>query len=216
MNIDSQQAIEKFQELSQSKSFLGQEFLTWLWYTVEAKRGEFTLAGLPSRDKQVEIWIDNKITLESSQSMANKHLLRGGQPGSSPEATTALRCGKYVTEIAIGLAHDELECSFVLNSKDLNPKALGFPNIKPSPEHETIDLITSRIRAIETVTDVLDQLFLQFIDARTDQDWETKGLDDIRGWIDHRNHEDRKYHLFFKSKTVVRKKRLRYFYSLTT
>ena len=48
--------------LIHNKKFFGREFLTWLWFQSDSKSGMIAL----DESQKVEIWVDNKIILESA------------------------------------------------------------------------------------------------------------------------------------------------------
>ena len=94
--------IETLAKLPESKTFLGSEFLTWLWYLSESSEIPLTLE-LPSMSESVSvhIWIDDKVILESPLSQVHTNALKGGTPSQSPEARIALQTGKSVKQAKV-------------------------------------------------------------------------------------------------------------------
>lgn len=190
MQPQSKQNVTDPNDLTASKAFLGREFLTWLWFSIEETGGEMQLQVAGNKDENLEIWIDNKITLESATSHVHSQTLKGGQPSASLEATAALINGKMVTEMSLGINYRELEASFRLSCKDLCPKAIGFNYKRPGSDQVTGDEINEKIEALQTVLDIVDDLFGQFISARTDDSWDKKDLDRMRDWVESRSQEN--------------------------
>ena len=86
--------------------FLGNEFLTWLWYVIE---NEISINELTKiKDKQIVLKIGNSIVLENSlgDDAKEKISIKGDDAGLE-EGTMALKKGGVVTEInlKIGRAH---------------------------------------------------------------------------------------------------------------
>ncbi|MBQ46594.1 MAG: hypothetical protein CMP10_03750 [Zetaproteobacteria bacterium] len=176
---------ENLLSLSRAKTFLGREFLTWLWYQSESGDNLNKIESPVSGETYIcDLWIDDKVTLESSQSTVHSHALRGGNPSQSIEAAAALQSGKTVKSIKIGVNIEGFgEYLTTLNSSDLAPRSLTVPEPE---EHEEIDansLLSFRINKINAFLDVLDGLFSQFLSKRVNLDWRNDQKL-IKGWID--------------------------------
>ena len=77
--------------------FLGNEFLTWIWYLVETDQDITALSG--SKDP-VTFEIGNSISLENNLGDKSKEkiTIKGDQAGLE-EGTTALKKGAWVTDM---------------------------------------------------------------------------------------------------------------------
>ena len=184
-----QDHFEELTALTKAKTFLGREFLTWLWYFIEDEDGKFFLKHDDSASPlEVNLWIDDRLVLENQQARAHESVMKGGDPSQSVEASWALRQGKTVKELKLGLQADGFgEFTAVLNATDLNPRSLKLPNLD-GPEH-VVDPdeppVMTRLRYTETFLMILDGLFLKFVSSRTDDDFDKKDLTAIRNWVKH-------------------------------
>lgn len=184
--------LERLHTTSQTKAFLGGEFLIWIWYQSETQKKD-RIVDINSVGKiHYNFWIDDRIILESTGSETHSNTLKGGVPSQSVEATAALKSGKSVKEIKLGITVREAgDFSTVLNSQDLTPKSIKLPDIKKESQVEDEDmesaLLSHRLIQTEMIVSILDQLFSEFLRIRMDKSWETKDSHTIREWIKNRH-----------------------------
>lgn len=184
--------VENLLTTSKAKSFLGREFLTWLWYLTEKSDGQLQV---PCANRKapytIDLWIDDRLVLESQHSQTHVQTLKGGEPSRSIEATSALLTGKSVKEMRVGFQIDALgDFTFTLNGVDLSPRSilLPEPNSELSQE-EGFSLLSFRLKANEILVDILDGLFFMFLEERVDDDWLNQGMSNIKSWIQNRTPE---------------------------
>ena len=75
--------------------FLGEEFLTWLWFCIETRGGDFDLPG----DRAVGVSFDDFLAFAPRDDDETEHTLKKGTPSRSAEASTALRSGHRLLEL---------------------------------------------------------------------------------------------------------------------
>jgi hypothetical protein len=183
--------------ISKAKTFLGREFLTWLWFTAETRKDPKELThprtGMPL---SFDLWIDDRMVLEAVARVAalsHQSVMKGGDPSHSREAAAALAAGKIVRELKVGFNVKGIgEFSAVLGSEDLSPRALKLPTSKgDGGQGESGALpLSVRIQHMEIFLSALDLLFAQFLKARTSDQWEEESLQDIREWIKIRQQDE--------------------------
>ena len=186
------EAMEKLSLMAQNKSFLGREFLTWLWFLAESD--EAISLELAEGEVSLEVWVDDKVVMESSNTKAHVNTLRGGDPSQSFEANAGLQTGKFVKEMKVGLRIDEdQEYKVLLNSQDLSPRSLVVPNepqFQEGDEDDSYDVLAFRLEKTSEFTQLFDSLFRKFLDERIDESWENESLSEIRSWIKNRPHTE--------------------------
>ena len=192
MTQSIKETLNDISSLSDSKSFLGKEFLTWLWYFIDEEGGSFTFSNRDGKPIEADIWVDDKIAFESTGSDSAKHSLNGGNPSSSLEATAALLTGKIVSDLKLGLKVNEDEFSFGLSWKDLSPKSVGLPKILNSSDPATAAVC--RLDKLDLLFSALDGIFTQFVDMRINDSWEDESLENLRSWISQRKFENLQVH----------------------
>ena len=81
--------------------FLGNEFLTWIWYLIETGENISDLLGVK---EDISLEIGNSIVLENRLGDKSKEriTIKGDQAGLE-EGSTALQKGAVVTQINLGL-----------------------------------------------------------------------------------------------------------------
>ncbi|MCB9228805.1 MAG: hypothetical protein H6618_04260 [Deltaproteobacteria bacterium] len=190
--IDQKKFCEKLGSLSLAKSFLGREYLTWLWWLAETRGHALEISSSESEQTWlVDLWIDDRILLQSWDLRGHENLLRGGDPSHSPEAAASLCDGKVVREIRLGLrvaAVGDYSCT--LKSTTLSPSGLRLPCDHPgAAEQEGMDesatdaIISARLQYCDIFLEITDALFAWFMKERSADDWEERGLSQIRSWI---------------------------------
>ncbi|MCF8075741.1 MAG: hypothetical protein K9K63_11960 [Desulfotignum sp.] len=164
-------------------SFLGNEFLTWLWFMVET--GQDITQAIESRDP-VSLDIGNSLVLENSlgDKAREKITIKGDQAGLE-EGTTALKKGAKVTEInLICKLGPEEEYHFTLKGDSFNITGLKTPAAAGDGSDDEIEgRIIEKALLLFRITQVIDTLFFTFLKQRTDDDWKHKGFDPMRTWI---------------------------------
>jgi len=175
--------------LSDSKGFMGREFLTWLWYLAETNTDRIILQD-PWEDRKLEVdlWVEDRLVLENATSATmQESVLKGGDPSQSEEAAAALRTGKTVKEIKIGLNILGVgEFTANLNCADLAPRSLKLPEPENNQENSAdIDetKTTQRMIFTDTFLSALDSLFAMYMKDRVDDDWKKNGHSKISEWI---------------------------------
>lgn len=186
-SIVSQDRIQDIDKLISTKSFLGREFLTWLWHLSDTKGAATLNLGKGRGRKTVELWIDDRIVLNPEHNAGHESLMRGGNPSKSLEAAIALNSGKSVTELKLGMRVPGCgDFTVSLRYDQLSPRSLRLP---PPPEEEgdrsenANNVLLTRLQQTKLFLTALDELFLMFIRERTDKDWRTNGLRNIADWI---------------------------------
>ena len=163
--------------------FLGNDFLTWIWYLIEKDHNLSTL--LNSQDT-VTLAIGNSIVLENTLGDKSKEKIsiKGDQAGLE-EGTTALKKGAFVTQINLVCTINDDEYKFTIKGESLNLTGLKTPKTDLSKTEDEIEgLVLEKSFFCFKIFEVIDTLFLKYIDQRTSDDWTRKGLQDIKNWIE--------------------------------
>jgi hypothetical protein len=177
--------VDQLTTVSKSKAFLGREFLTWLWYVSETSKDLQVATTSTDSEVEFQIWVDDRIVLESGNTNAHQSVMKGGDPSQSGEASVALQSGKMVRELKLGIHLKELgDFTANLHCDDLSPRSLKLPSPGSADEGkvDAIPVIT-RIRHTQLFVDILDHLFKRFLDLRTQKEWDSMHVMRIRDWV---------------------------------
>ena len=162
--------------------FLGNEFLTWIWYLVETDQD---ITALSDSNNPVTFEIGNSISLENNLGDKSKEkiTIKGDQAGLE-EGTTALKKGAWVTDMNLICKIGEEEYKFSIKGESFNVTGLKTPTIDTSASEDEIEgMIIEKTFLITKVINVIDTLFLKFIEKRISEAWKTSDLKAIRDWI---------------------------------
>ena len=157
-----------------ARAFLGEEFLTWLWFRSERDEGSFELDGEP-----LGLYLDDQLALVSDQALSHQDTFKGGAPAASPEAHMAARLGKKVASARMLLKRDVREWSFTLKGRGLDLSSVKLPAIL-RPEEDA--RFTDRLVALDQLDETLTGLYSQFLGLRLGEAWQGE-LQEMRRWV---------------------------------
>jgi hypothetical protein len=163
--------------------FLGNEFLTWLWFMIET--GQDITGAVKSKDP-VTLEIGNSLVLENTlgENAKEKITIKGDQAGLE-EGTTALKKGARVTEMnLLCRLGEEEEYQFTIKGESFNITGLKTPAAAgDGSEDEMEGRVVEKALLVSRITQVIDTLFFTFLHQRIQDDWKSKGFDQMRAWI---------------------------------
>jgi hypothetical protein len=108
----------------ETHGFLGQEFVTWLWFRWETDGGEFQLPG----GRVVGVAIDDLLTFAAPSDDDTEQTLRHGLPTRTAEARTALRQGRRLRRARVILAEGQRQWTVTLDGASLNLSGTRLPD----------------------------------------------------------------------------------------
>lgn len=164
-------------DLINRTSFLGPEFLTWLWYRSEKQQGVFDAGG---EIGPFELWFDDKLTIGSPAVNAQENLFKGGHPATSVEARIALRLGKQPSDAKLRIVRASQEWSFSLKADRLEPAGVKIPAVLSREDEEVLN---ERMVLIEQLDTMLKSLLAQFLVLRVSPEWEATELPAMQRWV---------------------------------
>lgn len=166
-------------DLINSRRFLGSEFLLWLWFKSEC----FEALLRTDAHGTLEVWIDDKLTLEAYLAETERNDFQGGAPSYSPESKLALRQGKRPSKAKLGVVKEGREWSFTLKAESMDTSGLKIPALLSREEEEQF---YERMFLLEELEDILNTLYKEFITIRLhEQAWDQVMLPAIVHWIYH-------------------------------
>ncbi len=159
--------------------FLGQEFLTWVWFRSDQGDGSLELEGLG----QVEIWLENQVTLESEEEDRIERVSCSGQNPGLREARFALAQGKKVTKARFRMSLGEDEWSFGWEAGRLSFQSMRLPAGPAELKEDPDGVFFERLKLLERALEVLDALFSMFLSLRVSPAWEKEEFPALAEWI---------------------------------
>lgn len=177
INIDVATAYNKF-------SFLGNDFLLWLWYL--SSKIPHMIKDVAGAGRPVEVTFGNSIKVEVKGSMFPEKLTIQGMDAGFEEAFIALDKGGSIVEanLVLGIENEGCEFRFTLKGEDLSVRSLksSCPVDRGAQEDQEGAFIEKQYINSLLFT-CLDRLYADFIKRRLSENWSGTYLTGIRKWV---------------------------------
>jgi hypothetical protein len=104
-------------------AFLGEEFLTWLWFRLDTQGGDFDVG----EGRNVAVAIDDFLAFAPRDDDETEQTLRKGLPTHSQEARTALRNGHRLRKAKLIVAEGALQFGATLDGTSMCLSGIKLP-----------------------------------------------------------------------------------------
>ncbi len=160
--------------------FLGNEFLTWLWYTLENRSEQ--LVKIDADLSTLEI--GNRMVLENRRSEGLETITIKGDDAGLEEGLLALKKGALVTEMNLIYRSGDNTWQFNLKGESLNISSFKTPETAVTQTKEdTEGAVLEKIFLYEKVILFIEGAFRYFVRLRISDDWEKKMISQMKQWI---------------------------------
>jgi hypothetical protein len=157
-----------------SRDFLGNEFLLWLWYTLDTE-SELTL----SDGSEIAVMMVRTLTLECPRAQTGKETITSDGPTRLPEARGAIQSGKLPRKVGLTLVRHDQQYELTIQAETLAVYGVRLPT--PEGKDERVRL-EERITLLRGLLETLDLLYDAFGRVRFSDDW-SKELLKIQKWL---------------------------------
>lgn len=144
-----------------SWGFLGEEFLTWLWFRIDTRGGDFELPG----NRHVAVVIDDFLAFAPREQDQTEQTLRKGLPTHSAEAAAALRNGCRLRKAKLLLAHGQAQWSLVVDGQTMNLLSVRLPE-QSDEVNDAREASVERAMHFVAVHELVAGLYRSFLDER--------------------------------------------------
>ena len=159
--------------------FLGNEFLTWLWFMIETDQSSFRLHD----PDLVSLTVGNRMVLENTGNNAKETVTIKGDNASLEEGLVALTKGAVVTEIHLCYKTGAQNWKFSLKGESLNISNLKLPETGPVETPDDLEgVVLEKVYLIEKVIGLVNNLFSHFIHLRLSNAWQNQTIPRINKW----------------------------------
>jgi hypothetical protein len=171
-------------DLMVEKRFLGQEFLTWLWWKSEERGGTISVKDIGD----IAISFEKHMLLESGEGESCEKLICSGLQTELREARTGLVVGKKLEQARIVLTLDSYEYSFTMSGSLMEFRNVKLPKTEESEKdasqsgEEVEGSILERAYLFEQLLRIIRALFAHFLEIRIGELWPEQVLA-IRRWV---------------------------------
>ena len=159
--------------------FLGEEFLTWLWFVIDQ---DPTL--LREADPELtSLEIGNRIVLEKRHKKALERITIKGENAGLEEAMLALQKGALVAELNLVYRSAEKKWQFTLKGESLNLSSMRTPKVAaPESFQEVESVVLEKIFLYDKILQFLEKLYKTFIKYRLSDRWQKHDVILIKKW----------------------------------
>lgn len=160
--------------------FLGDEFLTWLWYLIENDPKAFR-----SYDPDCStLEVGNRIVLENRKGKSIERITIKGDDAGLEEGKMALKKGALVTEMALVFKTGEHEWQFSIKGESLNLSNLKAPGpgLPQSPE-EMESFLLDKSQQFYKILNFIEKIYSSFIKLRISNSWSPKTTAVLKKWV---------------------------------
>jgi len=158
-----------------NRDFLGNEFLLWLWFQLDAESDTVTL----SDGSKAAVMLARTLVLECPRAETGKETISSDAPTTLPEARRAVQAGKLPRKVGMIVVRHDQQYEFTFAGESL---ALSGARL-PAPEGvEERARLEERVTQLRHLLETLDLLYDTFLQARATDAW-TKELARIQKWL---------------------------------
>jgi hypothetical protein len=160
--------------------FLGDEFLTWLWYLIETNQDAFR-----SVDPDcTALEIGNRVVLENRKGKSTERITIKGDDAGLEEGKMALKKGALVTELAMVFKTGDHEWQFSIKGESLNLSNLKAPGpTLPQSVEEMEPFLLDKAQQFYKIIDFIEKIYKFFIRERVSKNWSSKTTPALKKWV---------------------------------
>jgi hypothetical protein len=156
-------------------TFLGNEFLLWLWYALET---EGDVVRLPD-DSDVTVMLARTLLLECPRGQSGSETIRSEAPTKLPEARRAIQAGKLPRQAGLILVRHDQQYELTLQAETL---AVGGAKLPPVEDGEPRVKLEDRAGQLRHLIETVELLYGAFLLRRLGADW-AKELERMQRWL---------------------------------
>jgi hypothetical protein len=158
-----------------SRDFLGNEFLLWLWYMLDADEDT-----LPLPDgSAVTVMLARSLVLECPRGQTGRESISSEGPARLPEARRAIQAGKLPRKAGLTLVRHDRQYELTLQAETLAVSGAR----PPAPEEvEERARLEERVTQLRHLLETLDLLYDAFGRVRLGESW-PKELAKVQKWL---------------------------------
>jgi hypothetical protein len=158
-----------------SRDFLGNEFLLWLWYTLDGGNDAVALAD----ESEVSVMLARTLTLECPRAQTGKETIQSDAPTRLPEARRAIQAGKLPRKVGLILSRHDQQYEFTLQAETLAVSGARLPAPEGNDERVRLE---ERVALLRSFLESLDLLYDAFGRVRFAVSW-PKELAKVQKWL---------------------------------
>jgi hypothetical protein len=158
-----------------SRDFWGNEFLIWLWHTLQSDGDTIALPD----GSEATVMVAKTLTLDCPRGETGRDHLTNEGPTRLPEAFRALQAGKLPRKAGLIIVRHGAQYELTLQAETLAISGASLPKIEGASGPE---IQVARIDSLRHLVETLDLLYDAYGRRRTGPEWNGE-LSRIRRWL---------------------------------
>ena len=161
--------------------FLGNEYLTWLWYAIDSEKETFT----DNSNTPFTLETGSRIVFENiiDDNTIETVTIKGDNAGLE-EGRLAVQKGAVVTELNIKLIYIEQIWSFNIKGESYNFSGFKHPETEKIEKKEDVECaVLEKVYLFGKAVELMDIVFDKFIKIRISEEWDKVIVPEIKNWI---------------------------------
>jgi hypothetical protein len=160
--------------------FLGDEFLTWLWFLIETDQNSFRTIDPDC----TALEIGSRIVLENREKKSIERITIKGDDAGLEEGRLALKKGALLAELSLVFKTGENQWQFSIKGESLSLTNFKIPGpaLPPSSE-EMEEFVLNRYQNYNKINKFIELVYVKFINLRVSNKWSAKMVPNIKKWI---------------------------------
>jgi len=159
-----------------SRDYLGNEFLTWLWYTADVGSSEVTT----TQGHSIAVLFEKSLQLQCAFRMNGSVSIQADAPADQPEAAVALAGGKVPMRAGLQVAVHGDAFSFSIRPDVMHFGAVQLP--QPQDVNTPQAIFEDRMEHLRDLIEAVDALYVAFLKKRLSSKWPAT-LNAVRAWV---------------------------------
>ncbi len=147
-----------------NRDFLGNEFLLWLWFTLENETDTIRV----SDNSEVAVMLARSLVLECPRGQTGRETISSDGPTKLPEALRAIQAGKLPRKAGLTLVRHDHSYELTLHAESL---AVTGARLPPPEAEEERARHEERVTQLRHLLETLDLLYATFLERRLGDDW---------------------------------------------
>jgi hypothetical protein len=158
-----------------SRDFLGNEYLLWLWFQLDADSDSLALAD----GSEAAVLLTRTLVLECPRGQTGRETIRSDAPTRLPEARRAVQDGKLPRRVGLTVVRHDHQYELTLQAELLAVSAAKLPAPEAVEERGRLE---ERVTQVRHLLETLDLMYDAFTRKRTGDDW-PRELARIQKWL---------------------------------
>jgi hypothetical protein len=158
-----------------SRDFLGNEYLLWLWYMLDADADTIRL----SDGSEAAVLLARTLVLECPRGQTGRQSISSDGPTRLPEARRAIQAGKLPRKVGLTVVRHDHQYELTLQAETLAVSGARLPAPEATEERARLE---ERIAQLRHLLETLDLLYDAFSAKRGGELW-AKELPKMQKWL---------------------------------